>query len=174
MKHKYKVRLTKMVNAWMEMSADAAEEAEDKAFDEVLRLDRDIGCGTPWFDDGDIQVEDDTLVFDGESWQPVKAVPRERGGEKESPEDETVKDEASPPRPKDGPGDAKSAKKILGPFGEEMFKGHTAEDDMAMLTNVICQMRDALNATAYDDRIDTDYGINDVLGYISRKYKGRK
>ena len=93
MKHKYKVRLTKMVNAWMEMSADTAEEAEDKAFEEVLRLDRDIGCGAPWFDDEDIQVEDDTRVFDGEFWQPVKAIPRECGGEKESPEDEAVKDE---------------------------------------------------------------------------------
>ena len=77
MAHKFKVRLTRMLNAWVEVEAETQEEAEDKAFYEVVDKP---GGERPWSDDGDVQVEDDTYVLVDGRWENVYEAPKERGG----------------------------------------------------------------------------------------------
>lgn len=56
------------------------------------------------------------------------------------------------------------------------FGGNTPTDDIAMLANLLAQVRDNAEAealdcvTAYDEKTRTDYGIDDVLLYLRAKY----
>lgn len=56
----------------------------------------------------------------------------------------------------------------------EMFLNNTPRDDVAMLVNLLSQIRDLggefPEATVYDPLAKCDYGISDVLGYVRRKY----
>ena len=76
-KHKYKVRLTRLLNTRVEVEADTREEAESKAYDEVVGKDKTDGC---WSDDDDVQVEDDTCVMVDGRWESVYCAPRKAGG----------------------------------------------------------------------------------------------
>ena len=78
MMHKYKVRLTLMLNTCVEVEASTQEEAESQAFDKVARLGRNDNC---WIDDGDVQVEDDTCVLVNGQWENAHFVAKELGGE---------------------------------------------------------------------------------------------
>ena len=87
MAFKYTVRLTKLLEKLVEVEAGSTEEAEDKAFK--------IANAAPLcdWDDLDIQVEDDTVVFvpdrrGGGEYRPVKSVPVSDGGEKEEDEED--------------------------------------------------------------------------------------
>ena len=55
-----------------------------------------------------------------------------------------------------------------------IFKDNTPTDDVAMLANLLCQIRDLggefPEATAYDQSTNTDFGLADVLRYIRVKY----
>ena len=56
------------------------------------------------------------------------------------------------------------------------FRGNTPVDDIAMLANLLYQVRDNAEAadldcvTAYDENTRTDYGIGEVLCYLRAKY----
>lgn len=57
----------------------------------------------------------------------------------------------------------------------EMFNYNTAIDDIAMLENLLTQIRDnvdlnKLPVTAFDKSTKTDYGIDDVIQYLDKKY----
>lgn len=85
MAHKYKVRLTLMLNTYVEVEASTQDEAESKAFDEVCRCEKD---DDRWIDDGDIQVEDDTCVLVDGQWENAHFVAKELGGEGLTPDPE--------------------------------------------------------------------------------------
>ncbi len=54
-----------------------------------------------------------------------------------------------------------------------MFEGNSEVDDIAMLVNLIYQSRDIGGmdgVTAYDPGEKIDWGVDDVLAYIRRKY----
>lgn len=56
-----------------------------------------------------------------------------------------------------------------------MFNDNTANDDIAMLENLLTQIRDnvdvdKLPVTAFDKSTKTDYGIDDVIQYLDKKY----
>ena len=77
-KFKYKVRLTRMLNTWVEVEAATQEEAENAAFDEVIGKEKDDPC---WSDDDDVQVEDDTHCWVDGEWKNARYAPKECGGE---------------------------------------------------------------------------------------------
>lgn len=77
MAHKFKVRLTRMLNTWVEVEADTQKEAEDMAYSEVIRKEKDEPC---WTDDDDVQVEDDTCVLVNGEYVSVYEAPKECGG----------------------------------------------------------------------------------------------
>lgn len=77
MKHKYRVRLTLLLNAYVEVEASTPGEAEDMAFDKVAGLGKNADC---WTDDGDVQVEDDTMMLVDGWWESVGRIPVGRGG----------------------------------------------------------------------------------------------
>lgn len=77
MAHKYKVRLTRMLNAWMEVEAETQEEAESWAYAEAVGKDKSDDC---WSDDDDVQVEDDTCVMVDGRWENARFVAKELGG----------------------------------------------------------------------------------------------
>lgn len=77
-KFKFKVRLTRMLNTWVEVEAATQEEAESRAFDGVIGKEKDDPC---WSDDDDVQVEDDTHVLVDGEWKFSRFVPKELGGE---------------------------------------------------------------------------------------------
>ena len=59
----------------------------------------------------------------------------------------------------------------------EMFKGHSALDDIAMLENLLVQMLDfgvspdgETDATAYDTTTDEDWSPKEVIVYLLAKY----
>ena len=59
----------------------------------------------------------------------------------------------------------------------EMFKGHSALDDIAMLENLLVQMLDfgvspdgETDATAYDATTEEDWSPNEVIVYLLAKY----
>ena len=66
---KYRVRLTRLLNTWVEVEAETQEEAESKAYDEVIDKP---GGEYPWDDDDDVQVEDDTCVLVDGRWEPAR------------------------------------------------------------------------------------------------------
>ena len=78
MKHRYRVRLTRLLNAWVEVEADTQEEAESRAYDEAVCKEKDDPC---WSDDDDVQVEDDTCVMVDGMWENAYYAPKERGGQ---------------------------------------------------------------------------------------------
>lgn len=78
-KFRYKVRLTRMLNTWVEVKAKNPDEAESLAYDEVVRKGKDDPC---WSDDDDVQVESDTLVkVNGRCWRPARFAAKRHGGE---------------------------------------------------------------------------------------------
>lgn len=78
MAHKYKVRLTRMLNTWVEVEAETPKEAESKAYDEVIGKEKDDPC---WSDDDDVQVEDDTCCLVNGKWESVGWAEERFGGE---------------------------------------------------------------------------------------------
>lgn len=87
-KFKYKVRVTRMLNTWVEVEAANQDEAESKAYDAVVGKAKDDPC---WSDDDDAQVEDDTHIMVDGKWKRARFVPEELGGEgvpEHDPEDD--------------------------------------------------------------------------------------
>lgn len=84
-KFKYKVRVTRMLNTWVEVEAANQDDAESKAYSEVVGKENGDPC---WFDDDDVQVEDDTHVMVGDEWKRARFVPQELGGEGVKPTSE--------------------------------------------------------------------------------------
>ncbi len=78
MAHKFKVRLTRMLNTWVEVEAETQEKAESKAYDEVIGKEKDDPC---WSDDDDVQVEDDTCCLVNGQWESVGWAEQRFGGE---------------------------------------------------------------------------------------------
>lgn len=81
--HKYRVRITKLLNTWVEVEADTLEAAEEKAFDRVDAFE----CGNPqegaaveWRDDHDLQVESGTAIEVDGIWEDALHRPVELGG----------------------------------------------------------------------------------------------
>ncbi len=85
MAHKYKVRLTRMLNTWVEVEAETQEKAESKAYDEVIGKEKDDPC---WSDDDDVQVEDDTCCLVNGRWESAYYAPKECGGQGLTPDSE--------------------------------------------------------------------------------------
>lgn len=80
--HKYRVRLTKLLNAWVEVEASTRDEAEDIAWNKCLEKEMTPESKSDqWRDDGDIQIEDTTIFIDG-YWEDVGSVAKENGGDK--------------------------------------------------------------------------------------------
>ncbi len=81
--HKYRVRLTKLLNAWVEVEASTRAEAEGIAYDKVVERDKHLEKSKfdQWRDDGDIQVEDTTVFVNG-YWEDTGSVTKENGGDK--------------------------------------------------------------------------------------------
>ena len=84
-KFTYKVRLTRMLNTWVEVEAANQDEAESKAYDAVIGKENGDPC---WSDDDDVQVEDDTHVMVDGEWKQARFVPKELGGEGVEPASE--------------------------------------------------------------------------------------
>ena len=60
-------------------------------------------------------------------------------------------------------------------YGMTMFENNTVADDVAVLVNLIEQLRDVMaknqeEPTAYDASNRIDWSINDVLSYIESEY----
>lgn len=54
-----------------------------------------------------------------------------------------------------------------------MFSGNNAEDDIAMLVNMLSQIKDGIPAdevSVYDEAARIDWGIDDILHYVREKY----
>ena len=60
-------------------------------------------------------------------------------------------------------------------FGMKMFDGNKVEDDVAVLVNLILQLRDVMaeganEPTAYDEVNRMDWSVADVISYAESKY----
>lgn len=61
-------------------------------------------------------------------------------------------------------------------YGMTMFENNTVADDVAVLVNLIKQLRDVMaknleEPTAYDEANKIDWSIDDVIAYIESEYK---
>ena len=61
-------------------------------------------------------------------------------------------------------------------FASQAFAENTPTDDIAILANLLTQIRDNApekcldSVTAYDEKTRTDYGIDDIILYLRGKY----
>ena len=61
-------------------------------------------------------------------------------------------------------------------YGMTMFENNKVDDDVAVLVNLIEQLRDVMaknqdEPTAYDESNKIDWSIDDVIAYVESKYK---
>ena len=61
-------------------------------------------------------------------------------------------------------------------YGMTMFENNKVDDDVAVLVNLIEQLRDVMaknqdEPTAYDESNKIDWSVDDVIAYVESKYK---
>lgn len=61
-------------------------------------------------------------------------------------------------------------------YGMKMFENNKVDDDVAVLVNLIEQLRDVMaknqdEPTVYDESNKIDWSIDDVIAYVESKYK---